>query len=101
MQIWICGDIDLPDIEWETEQLTNNHWIIYTFLDTLASTACQQIVNFLTRNSNTLDVFLTNHPSLDKQCIGMPGQSDHNIVFVETSSYAISQLAVNFFFETL
>ena len=84
--------MNLPDIEWETEQLTTNqytHSISYSFLDTLATTGLQQIVNFPTRNNNTLDVVLTNHPSLVKQCVGMPGLSDHDIVFVETSSRAL------------
>ena len=84
--------MNLPDIEWETEQLTTNqytHSISYSFLDTLATTGLQQIVNFPTRNYNILDVVLTNRPSLVKQCVGMPGLSDHDIVFVETSSRAL------------
>ena len=91
MPILIVGDMNLPDIEWETEQLTTNqhtHSISY-FFDTLANTGLQQIVNCPTRNNNTLDVVLTNRPSLAKQCVGMPGLSDHDIVFVETSSRAL------------
>ena len=82
----------IVNIEWETEQLTTNQYtysISYSFLDTLATTGLQQIVNFPTRNNNTLDVVLTNRPSLVKQCVGMPGLSDHDIVFVETSSRAL------------
>ena len=81
--------MNLPDIEWKTEQLTTNqytHSISYSFLDTLAKTGLQQIVNFPTRNNNTLDVILTNRPSLARQCVENPGLSDHDIVFVETSS---------------
>ena len=92
MPIWIGGDMNLPGIEWETEQLTTNqytHSISYFFWDTLANTGLQQIVNFPTRNNNTLDIVLTNRPSLVKQCVGMPGLSDHDIVFVETSSRAL------------
>ena len=92
MPIWIGGDMNLPDFEWETEQLTTNqytHSISYSFLDTLANTGLQQIVNFPTRNNNTLDVVLNNRPSLVKQCVGMPGLSDHDIVFVETSLRAL------------
>ena len=50
--------MNLPDIEWETEQLTINqytHSISYSSLDALANTGLQQIVNFPTRNNNTLD----------------------------------------------
>ena len=92
MPIWISSDMNLPDIEWETEKLTTNqytHSISYSFWDTLANTGLQQIVNFPTRSNNTLDVVLTNRPSLVKQCVGMPGLSDHDIVFVETSSCAL------------
>ena len=92
MPFWMGGDMNLPDIEWENEQLTTNqytHSISYSFLDTLANTGLQQIVNFPTRNNNTLDVVLTNRPSLVKQCVGVPGLSDHDIVFVETSSRAL------------
>ena len=91
MLIGIGGDMNLPDIERETEQLTTNqytHSISYSFLDTIANTGIQQIVNFPTRNNNTLDVVLTNHPSMAKQCVGMPRLSDHDIVFVETRSRA-------------
>ena len=86
--------MNLPDIELETEQLTTNqytHSISYSFLDNLANTGLQQIVNFPNRN-NTLDVVFTNRPSLAKQCIGMPGLSDHDIVFVETSSCALRHM---------
>ena len=95
MPIWIGGDTNLPDIEWKTEQLTTNQYtysISYSFLYALANTGLQQIVNFPTRNNNTLDVVLTNRPSLVKQCVGMPGLSDHDIVFVETSSRALRHM---------
>ena len=72
--------------------MTTNQYtysISYSSLDTIANTGLQQIVNFPTRNNNTQDVVLTNHPSLTKQYVGMPGLSDHNIVFVETSSRAL------------
>ena len=87
--------MNLPDIEWETEQLTTNqytHLNSYSSLDTLANTGLQQIANFPTRNKNTLDVVLTNRPSLGKQCVGMPGLSDHDIVFVETSSRTLHHI---------
>ena len=66
MPIWIGSDMNLTDIEWEAEQLTTNlytHSISYSFLDALATTGLQQIVNLHTRNNNTLDVVLTNRPS--------------------------------------
>ena len=41
-----------------------------------------QIVDFPTRNNNILDIFITNRPSLLKQCYPQPGISDHEIVYV-------------------
>ena len=35
MPIWVGGDMNLPDIEWDTEQLTTNHFTLsinYSFL---------------------------------------------------------------------
>ena len=92
MPIWIGGDMNLPDIEWETVHLTTNQYkpsTSYSHLDTIANTGLQLIVSFPIRNNNTLDVVLTRRPSLDKQCVGMPGLSDHDNVFIETSSLAI------------
>ena len=93
MPIWIDGDMNLPDIEWETERLTTNqytHSISYSFLDTFSNTGLHQIVNLPTRSNNILDVVLTNRPSLVKQCVGMPGLSYYDIVFAETSSRVLS-----------
>ena len=67
--------MNLPDIEWKTEQLTTNQYTHVLdqllFLDTLANTRLQQIANFPTRNNNTLDVVLANRLSLGIQCVGM------------------------------
>ena len=41
MPIWIGGDMNLPDIGWETDQLTTyqyTHSINYSVLDTVANT---------------------------------------------------------------
>ena len=89
MPICIGGDMNLPDSEWETDHQSVHAFDQLLFLDTLANTELQQIVNFPTRSNNTLDIVLTNRPSLARQCVGMPGLSDHDIVFVETSSRAI------------
>ena len=75
--------MNLPDIEWKTEQLTTNqytHSISYSFFDTLANTGLQQIDNFPTRNNNTLDVVLTYRSSMAKQYVGMTGLSDQDTV---------------------
>ena len=43
------------------------------------------MVKFPTRERNTLDVFITNRPSLIQKCKPVPGVSDHDIVFVESN----------------
>ena len=40
-------------------------------------------------NSNTLSDDLTNRPFFARQCVRMPGLSNHVIVFVETSLRAL------------
>ena len=38
------------------------------------------MVSFSTRHHNTLDLFLTNRPSLVSKCVPLPGVSDHDMV---------------------
>ena len=64
--------------------------ILYTVIDFLQEYSFTQVVNFPTRASNTLDVFITNRPSLIHHCDPIAGISDHEAVFVE-SSITISQ----------
>ena len=45
-------------------------------------------MKFPTRERNTLDVFITNRPSLIQKCKPVPGVSDHDIVFVESNILA-------------
>ena len=41
------------------------------------------MVTFPTRENNTLDLFLTNHPSLVPRVEPVPGLSDHEVVYME------------------
>ena len=43
-----------------------------------------QLVDFPT---NTLDIFATNQPNLVNKCIPLPGISDHDVVYIESSVY--------------
>ncbi len=89
--IWICGDTNLPDIDWETTQIVSHQYrvaINETFLDTLADCGLDQVVNFPTRGDNVLDIIATNRPSLVSRCEGMPGLSDHDTVFLELNTKA-------------
>ena len=86
--IWIAGDANLPDIDWELNAVNGNSNPIslnQLFLDIVYDNGSEQMVKFPTRKNNTLDVFITNRPSLIQKCKPVPGVSDHDIVFVESN----------------
>jgi len=89
--IWLAGDINLPDIDWTTCSIKGNnypHRISQLFLDMVHDTSSEQVVNFPTRGANTLDLFVTNRPSLVERCKVLPGVSDHDIVLVQAQTSA-------------
>ncbi|MCG7874753.1 MAG: hypothetical protein JAY78_00305 [Candidatus Thiodiazotropha taylori] len=89
---WIGGDVNLPDIDWENHTIKGHNYPISMsqyFLNTVYDIGSDQVVRFPTRGENTLDVFLTNRPSLIEKCKAVPGVSDHDIVFIEASTRAI------------
>ena len=95
--IWICGDMNLPDIDWETEQITSHQYrqaISESYLQTLANVGLEQVVNFPTRRDNTLDLISTNRPTLVRQCQPMPGLSDHEVIFTEIGIQATKRKPV-------
>ncbi|KAK3090310.1 hypothetical protein FSP39_010831 [Pinctada imbricata] len=74
--VWISGDANLPDIEWDTMSITGNRNsapINTAFLTTVLDIGSEQVVNFPTRGNNLLDIFLTNRPSLINKCSPLPG----------------------------
>ena len=89
--IWIAGEANLPDMEWKTNFISGHSYpshITQCLLNTVYDIGLKQIVIFLTRRENTLDIFLNNRPSLIEKCKPVPGVSDHDIVFVEASTRA-------------
>ncbi|XP_072169454.1 uncharacterized protein [Diadema setosum] len=88
---WIEGDLNLPDIDWETQSSSGNQNplpVKQRFLTMVQDCDLQQIVSFPTRQNNCLDLFLTNRPTLLNKCVALPGISDHDIVLVESSAAA-------------
>ena len=86
--IWISGDANLPDKEWETMSIACNQNSVPVnsqFMNTVMDVASEQIVDFPTRRENLLDIFITNRPSLLNKCTPIPGLSDHDIVFVDSN----------------
>ena len=89
--IWIGDDFNLPDTDWASESITNTAYpfaISDTFLDMTHTVGLKQTVDFPTRQDNTLDLFLTNRPSLVTRCEPLPGLSDHEIVYTESTAAA-------------
>ncbi|KAH3887816.1 hypothetical protein DPMN_011838 [Dreissena polymorpha] len=60
--IWISGDINLHDINWVSSIIDGNSNQL--LIDAIFDAVSEQIVTFPTRNNNTLDLFITNIPSL-------------------------------------
>lgn len=81
--LWVGGDMNLPDISWESLSIDGRQYskaINQSFLDSLENNNLEQIVNFPTRKLNTLDILATNRPSLVNFCRPIPGLSDHDSI---------------------
>ena len=83
--IWIAGDFNLPDINWEDGSIIGHnypHSFAELLLDFIINTfGFTQTVDSPTRRNNTLDLFFTNQPSLVTSCIIL-GFNNHEIVYV-------------------
>jgi hypothetical protein len=78
---------NLPDINWNSMAVNGNHNLLQMnnrFLEMIQNCNLDQVVKFPTRLDNTLDLFLTNRPSLINRCTLIPGIADHDIVFIES-----------------
>ena len=84
---WIGGDLNLPDIHWDSTSIQGNQ-VKSAINKRFQNCSLEQMVTFATRHNNTLDIFLTNRPSLINRCLPIPGLSDHDAVFVESPAMA-------------
>ena len=92
--LWIGGDANLPDIDWKSSTVTGHNYLLpinNAFIDLMYDLGSEQIVDFPTRSSNTLDIFVTNRPTLVNKCIPIPGLSDHDIVMVDANIVSARQ----------
>ncbi|KAK3084155.1 hypothetical protein FSP39_009144 [Pinctada imbricata] len=88
---WVGGDLNLPDINWTVLSIEGNsnlRAINQRFLDCVQSCGMEQKVDFPTRQNASLDLFLTNRPSLVDKCTAAPGISDHDMVHITASASA-------------
>ena len=58
----------------------NETFIEKTFIETFEACNIDQLVDFPTRGSNTLDILGTNRPTFCNRCIPKPGISDHDTI---------------------
>ena len=88
--IWISGNWNLPNINWETNIVAGYNCptiLCDVILDFVENYGFLQTVNIPTRFSHILDVFLTNRPTLIHSCEVLPGISDHEVVHVVSSVF--------------
>jgi len=89
--VWIGGDMNLPNIDWQNNVAKSGSYPISfcnTFLDLLNNYGFMQGVKSGTRGDNILDIFCTNRPSLLSSCYPIPGISDHDAVYIKSSTTA-------------
>ena len=86
--LWIAGDINLPDINWEDNFVEGHAYPLVfnnTFLDFLNNNGLIQMVDSPTRGNNILDIFVTNQPATMQSCETIGGISDHEAVLTKAS----------------
>ena len=96
--IWITGDFNLPDINWTSNTIQGHQYrkaINEASLHMDPELDLTQMIEFLTRGNNVLDLFFSNRPDLVNQCSPMPGISDHHAVFVDTNMCAPASDHIN------
>ena len=84
---WLCGDFNLPDIDWDSNTITGHQYSLAVnqlFLDLFSDLGLTQTVKEPTREDNILDLFLTNNNNLIKSSSVVSGTSDHHAVVVES-----------------
>jgi len=85
--LWIGGDINLPDINWEDNFVEGHAYPMLfnnTFIDFLNNNGLLQMVNSPTRGNNILDIFITNRPATMQSCETIGGISDHEAVLTKS-----------------
>ncbi|CAG2205559.1 unnamed protein product [Mytilus edulis] len=92
--IIMAGDFNLPGWDWKTKSLkpnTQHTNIHHKFTDILDDHGLQQMVEEPTRESNTLDLIITNYPNCFNRVETISGISDHDIVFAELNTIPSKQ----------
>ena len=85
--IWLCGDFNMPDIDWETGSARKGAGrpeFCRKLIGITQDASLEQQNLQPTRGQNILDLFLTNNPTLTQQVKVIPGLSDHDSVLVDS-----------------
>ena len=96
--IWLGGDLNLPNIDWNSYSISGHNYplqLCERFIDILLDHSLSQLVSFPTRKENTLDIFVTNRPSLVTKCLPIPGISDHEAILLVSDITAKIQSSVS------
>ena len=83
------GDLNLSNSNWESCCINGNSYpltLCHMMIDCIQECGFSQVINFPTRRNNILDIFFTNRPSLVRKCHPLPGISDHEIIYLESST---------------
>ena len=88
--------LNLPDIDWTSDSESiegnqNSNAINTAFLSAFQELGLTQIVDFPTRLHNTLNLFLTNRPSMISKCTPLPGVGDHEMVLTVSNTHTKRQ----------
>ena len=81
--IYCVGDLNLPDICWNSESVcghSNPLEMNSSTLSLINDCGFTQVVNFPTHGPCILDILLTNRPPLLLQCTPVAGISDHKMI---------------------
>ena len=81
-QVILCGDFNMPDIDWSTLSCMSSHLPSQSLRQTVKNCALDQLVTEPTRSKNILHLVLTTNPNLikDVQVIEQLGNGDHQMV---------------------
>ena len=82
------GDFNVGDINWDTLSVhpgANQIKVQQGILDILAENHLDQIQHEPSCEDRILDLFITSHPGLIKNCCVIPGISDHDAVITDSN----------------
>jgi hypothetical protein len=86
--VWILGDFNMPDINWETVSFKPGGRYpgpSKAMLDIALDNNLQQVVLKPTRDDSILDLCFTNNPGFVNSYDVKPGLSDHDVVVINAS----------------